>query len=256
MGPRRAPEGVAAVAENASPGGDGTEVLAGVAVAVRSDIAGSAMGRRAVGAYVWVLGHAPRSTAGKLLVGAAVLAAVLAPSLGLLYVTLSEGREATQDFFGALGYAGVFIANLASTATVFIPVPGLTAAGQTLIASSGLHPFAVGIAGGLGMALGEVTAYVAGMAGSQMAVDSGLQAPRWARPAVERVISWIDRLMDRYGMPTLFVLSAVPNVVFEFAGLTAGANRMHFGRFMTSVAAGKCVRGLILAYVGTKLIFG
>src|SRR6266536_894320 len=38
-----------------------------------------------------------------------------------------------QGDFEAFGYAGIFLANFFGTATVFIPVPGLTAAGQALI---------------------------------------------------------------------------------------------------------------------------
>ncbi len=183
---------------------------------------------------------------------------VLAPSLALLYVTLASGQDATKSWFSNLGYGGVFLANLASTATVFIPVPGLTAAAQALIASSSdiLNPFAVGLLGGLGMAIGEVTAYVAGMAGSAMAREGDLRAPGPLRPIVERIVRWIDWLMERYGVATLFTLAAIPNPVFEIAGLTAGATRMNFWKFMASVTPGKVVRGMLLAYLGEKIIFG
>jgi membrane protein YqaA with SNARE-associated domain len=56
--------------------------------------------------------------------------------------------------------------------------------------------------------------------------------------------------MLRFGMITLFVLSAVPNPFFEIAGLTAGAVRMNFWRFLGAVTAGKILRGLALAYIG------
>jgi len=64
------------------------------------------------------------------------------------------------------------------------------------------------------------------------------------------VVSWVDWLMERYGMLTLFVLAAIPNPTFEFAGITAGAVRMSFARFMLSVTAGKIVRGVTLAFLG------
>jgi membrane protein YqaA with SNARE-associated domain len=106
------------------------------------------------------------------------------------------------------------------------------------------------------MAIGEVTAYVAGMAGSLVVREEQIKAPRMLRPIVERVIHWIDWLMDRYGMPTLFALSVVPNFLFEVAGLTAGASRFTFWKFMVSVTAGKVTRGLLLAYLGNQVIFG
>jgi membrane protein DedA with SNARE-associated domain len=182
---------------------------------------------------------------------------VLAPSIALLYITVAAGSEATQAWFGRYGYVGVFLANLAGTGTLFIPVPGVTAAGQALIVSSSeqLSPVGAGIAGGLGMAIGEITAYVAGMAGSFVVREEQIKAPKPLRAVVERIVSTIDWLMDRWGIPTLFALSVVPNPVFEVAGLTAGASRFPFKRFMGAVTAGKVVRGLLLAYLGNEVIF-
>jgi membrane protein YqaA with SNARE-associated domain len=65
----------------------------------------------------------------------------------------------------------------------------------------------------------------------------------------------VNWLMAKYGMPTLFTLSVVPNPLFEVAGWTAGATRYSFWKFMGSVTPGKICRGLLLAYIGEKLIF-
>ncbi len=202
-------------------------------------------------AYEWVQDHLPKSRGGRIAVALLIALLVLVPSVALLLlpvfgVDLSEGRFAT------FGYAGVFLANLASTATVFIPVPGLTATGQALILSQGasLNPILVGLLGGTGMALGEVTAYAAGAAGSQVAREGRFEAPRLVRPLVERVIGWVNWLMSHYAFATLLVLSAIPNPAFELAGLTAGAVRMRFWRFMGAVLIGKNIRGLLLAFLG------
>ena len=210
---------------------------------------------RAVIVYEWVEDHLPKSRGGRIALAVAIAALVMVPSVALLLlpffgVDLSEGRFAT------FGYAGIFLANLASTATVFIPVPGLTAAGQTLINDQGAIQSAipnvvlVGLVGGTGMALGEVTAYAAGAAGSQVAREGQFEAPRLVRPLVERVIRSINWLMSRYAFATLLVLSAIPNPAFELAGITAGAVRMSFWRFMAAVFIGKNARGLFLAFLG------
>lgn len=200
--------------------------------------------------YQWVQDHAPKSRAGRLTLGALIVALVMIPSIGLLILPIWV--DLSEDRFAAFGLGGVFLANLASTATVFIPVPGLTAAGQALIISQGAtqNPIAVGLLGGTGMALGEVTAYVAGVAGSEVAREGEIQVPRLIRPAVLRVIRGVNWLMARYGFITLLVLSAIPNPAFEFAGITAGAVRMKFWRFMIAVLIGKNIRGLALAYIG------
>ena len=39
----------------------------------------------------------------------------------------------SQDDLESFGFAGIFLANFLGTATVFVPVPGLAAAGQALI---------------------------------------------------------------------------------------------------------------------------
>jgi membrane protein DedA with SNARE-associated domain len=222
---------------------------------VRKDVEESAVARWAVRTYLGLMAHAPTSTRGRVLVGAAVFLVVLAPSLALLYVSLSAGQDATEDWFGDLGYAGVFLANLASTATLFVPVPGLTAAAQALIPSSAqtLSPFWVGVLGGAGMAFGEVTAYVAGMAASVIAKEEDITPPSRLKPIVDSVTRWVSWLMEHYGMPTLFTLSVVPNPLFEVAGWTAGATRYSFWKFMAAVAPGKVARGLLLAYAGASV---
>ena len=161
-------------------------------------------------------------------------------------------QEDLEDF----GFAGIFLANFLGTATVFVPVPGLTAAGQALIVvgSERLWTPGVVIAGASGMTLAESTAYLAGVVGRGVAEERQMplrgRIGRWMR----RVAGWIDWLMARYGFLTLLVLSAVPNPFFEFAGITAGAVRMNFWRFLVAVAIGKTTRVIILVIVGQAFL--
>ena len=201
-------------------------------------------------AYQRLLDLLPQSRKGRLLLAILFGGVLMSLSIGLLilpiWVDLSEERFAT------FGYAGVFLANLVSTGTVFIPVPGLTAVGQALIVQQGaiLNPLYVGLLGGTAMALGEVTAYVAGAVGSEVVEGQNVQAPKPLRRLVERVIRWIGWLIDHYGFITLVVLSAIPIPVFELAGIAAGAAGMKFWRFMLAVLIGKNIRGLALAFAG------
>jgi membrane protein DedA with SNARE-associated domain len=191
-------------------------------------------------------------TTARTIIAVALLALAIAPALVLWFFP-----DIDEDLAG-LGYAGVFLTNLVSTATLFIPVPGLTAAGQLLIITEGedaSQTWLVGVAGGLGMAVGEVTAYYAGFLGAELARGRELSGPKRFHPTIERVVRWIDWLMSRWGMATLAVLAAVPNPLFEVAGITAGSVRMPFRRFFVAVTAGKIVRGLLLAYLGHQLPF-
>lgn len=186
----------------------------------------------------------------RVVAGVILLGLVLAFSLGLLLAPLVFGVD--KESLKGFGLPGVFLANFLSTATVFVPVPGLTAAGQALILQQGdLHfPLLVGILGGLGMALGEVTAYLAGLAGGEAARGREVPGPEWVRRLAGRIARGTNWLMAHYGFATLLVLAAVPNPAFEFAGITAGAVRFPFPRFMVAVTVGKVIRGIILAYLG------
>ncbi|MEX0800598.1 MAG: VTT domain-containing protein [Dehalococcoidia bacterium] len=161
-----------------------------------------------------------------------------------------------QDDLETFGYPGIFLANFLGTATVFFPVPGLTAAGQALIVAGSKTLWDPGVvaAGAAGMTLAESTAYLAGAVGRGVAEQR--QQPLRGRLGewMRRAAGWVDRLMAGYGFLTLLVLSAVPNPLFEFAGITAGAVRMNFWRFLLAVGIGKTTRVIILVIVGQAFL--
>jgi membrane protein DedA with SNARE-associated domain len=162
----------------------------------------------------------------------------------------------SEDDFETLGYAGIFLANFFGTATGFIPVPGLTAAGQALIVAGSDDLFVPGVvvAGAAGMTLAESTAYLTGSIGRGLAEQRQMPATGRFGRIMHRAAAWIDRLMASYGFATLLVLSAIPNPFFEFAGITAGAVRMNFWRFLLAVAIGKTIRVILLVIIGQALI--
>jgi membrane protein DedA with SNARE-associated domain len=162
------------------------------------------------------------------------------------------------DPLGEFAYVGVFLVNLVSTATLIIPVPGITAAANVLIvteASDARFPWVIGALGGAGMAIGEFTAYYAGVFGAHAARRQDFDIPERFLPLARRTYAFVQRLMQRWGMLTLFVLAAIPEPVFEIAAVTAGSVHMPVRRYFAAVLAGCIVRGLTLAYLGTKLPF-
>ena len=224
---------------------DGLLTAAAESVARRAD---TRFDRVVIRSSAWFTRH----PVARLFAVTALLLGALAPGIALLFFP-----DLTESFEG-FGYFGVFLTNLASTGTLFIPVPGLTGAAQLLIireAERASFPWLVGVAGGLGMAVGEITAYYAGYLGAELARGRELPGPKRFHATISRVVAGIDWLMDRWGMATLFVLAAVPNPLFEVAGITAGSVRMPLKRFLPSVTAGKIVRGILLAYLGKQLPF-
>lgn len=161
-----------------------------------------------------------------------------------------------SDSFESWGYAGIFLTNFLGTATGFIPVPGLTAAGQALIIAGSRHLFVPGVvvAGSAGMTLAESTAYLQGAVGRGLMEEREMPVKGRLGEWMSRMAGWVDWLMARWGFLTLLVLSAVPNPLFEFAGITAGAVRMNFWRFLLAVAIGKTIRVILLVWLGNELL--
>ena len=132
----------------------------------------------------------------------------------------------------AYGYLGAFTISLIFNATVILP------AGNILILSAlgAILPSAilVGLAGGIGAALGETTGYLAGYSGHGIVVKSRLY---------DRLEGWVRK----WGTLTILILSLVP-FVFDLAGIAAGVLRFPFWKFFLL-----CWLGRTLLYIGVAL---
>ena len=132
------------------------------------------------------------------------------------------------------GYAAVFLVGLVSNATIVLPVPGLAVSS---VMGGVFNPWIVGLVGGLGQALGELTGYMAGYSG-QTLVDGN--------PTYNRLTRW----MQRYGTWTIFVLALIPNPVFDLGGMAAGTLRFPVFKFLLACTAGKVIKNMIFALAG------
>jgi membrane protein YqaA with SNARE-associated domain len=139
------------------------------------------------------------------------------------------------------GYVGVFIISFIGAASMILPTPALASVvggGAILNSYLGIPTFVfVGVVAGLGEALGEFTGYAAGY-GSRIVIQE--------RPEYKRVQGW----MERHGVITMFVMSVIPNPLFDVAGAAAGVVRMPLGRFFLAVLAGKIIKDMYMAAVG------
>jgi membrane protein YqaA with SNARE-associated domain len=142
-------------------------------------------------------------------------------------------RDHLQELEG-YGYAAVFLVGLVSNATLILPVPGLAVSS---LMGGVFNPWIVGIVGGIGQALGELSGYMVGYSGQEL-VDEN--------PTYDRLTSW----MRRHGMLTVFVLSVTPNPIFDLGGIAAGALRYPIWKFLISCAAGKIVKNIAFALFG------
>ena len=153
-----------------------------------------------------------------------------------------------QDIFSVdrLGYGAVAGAVLLASGGLVVPVPHLL---TTCGAATALNPAAVAIIAGLAGTVGELTGYFLGYSGSAV-----LERRRF----YHRVEGW----MRRRGWLILFVISAIPNPLFDVAGIAAGALRYPLWRYFVAVGLGKQVKFFIVAYAcfyslkGLKDAFG
>jgi membrane protein YqaA with SNARE-associated domain len=135
------------------------------------------------------------------------------------------------------GYVGVFFISLLGNATVILPVPSLA----VVFAGGGvLNPLIVGLVAGLGEPLGELTGYMAGYGGSAVVED---------RERFKRVQEW----MTRRGFLTILVLAAIPNPLFDLAGISSGMLHYPVTRFLLACWIGKTAKALAIAYLGSGL---
>ena len=158
----------------------------------------------------------------------ATIIAVIAGLGAALY--FRERLQELQEY----GYAAVFLIGLVSNATLILPVPGLAVSS---ILGGVFNPWVVGLVGGLGQALGELTGYMAGYSGQTLVDENAIY---------NRLTGW----MQRYGMLTVFVLALIPNPIFDVGGLAAGALRLPVWKFLLSAMAGKIIKNIAFALLG------
>jgi uncharacterized membrane protein YdjX (TVP38/TMEM64 family) len=151
----------------------------------------------------------------------------------MLWLTSDPGRRAMVEAViqSPIGLLVLFGLAALSSATLVLPAPGLA---LTALAGAAADPIVVGIVAGLGQAVGELTGYVAGRSGSVLLPENAVTA---------RVTGWLSTR----GPLIVFVLAAIPNPVFDVAGIAAGVVRMPVAVYFVAAAAGKILKNVVVA---------
>ena len=162
----------------------------------------------------------------------AVLAVLLVVAISVVLFIFSQHYPDKVKEFGSYGYLGVFIGNLISSATVILPVPGVLVLFPLVV---NLNPLLVALVGATGGIIGEITGYMAGY-GGQAIINKGRM--------YQRVEGW----MKKWGVWTIFVFAFAPFLLFDIAGLVAGALRYPLWKFMLVGWIGKSLKYIGLVY--------
>ena len=164
---------------------------------------------------------------------------LIALALGIIAVSvvfvvwMFVGGLSDSDWWKTLGYPGVFFLSLLASGGMVFPIPSLAATCGA--AGLDLNLIVVGILAGLGETLGELVGYSIGFGG---------QSVVQRRNIYKRAKAW----MVRWGVGVLLILSIIPNPIFDFVGIAAGALRYPIKRFLIIVWVGKTLKGLIIAH--------
>lgn len=138
--------------------------------------------------------------------------------------------------FEAYGYAGASFIAMLSSATIIIPAPGwalIIAMGRTL------DPVLLGIVAGVGSGIGELTGYLAGAGGERI----------WDRKKIN-VYNRHKEQLKKSAPLTIFILAAIPNPIFDIAGIASGAMRIPVWKFLVPCILGKIIKCIVFAYLG------
>lgn len=172
-----------------------------------------------------------------------LFAGSLLPVIGITVAALIFWSE--LEGLHTIGVVGIFVANIVSSGTFVLPVPGLA---TVIIGGTLWNPFLVALVGGTGSTIGEITGYLAGM-GLYGAIGRVLSRNRW----YARIRGWTGRR----GMTTIFLFAAIPSPFFDVAGFAAGSMRYPLTRFLAACWLGKMVKFCVVAYAsywGTNVI--
>lgn len=174
------------------------------------------------------MSNARRHTIGR------ALALVFVVSISVCIFLLPETQIKRLESYG---YLGIFLLTLISNATVLLPAPGLI-----VVFSMGarLAPWGVGLAAGVGGALGELSGYLAGFSGQAIIANNR---------AYQRMVAWTNQ----YGFLAVLALAIIPNPLFDLTGIAAGALKMPLWEFLLWAWIGITIKMLIVALLGAGI---
>jgi len=139
------------------------------------------------------------------------------------------------------GYAGVFMITLIANATVFVPIPGV----MIVFALGGVfQPWVTAIFAGLGGATGELSGYLLGFSGQGLAERSA---------TYQRLLEWMGK-NQKFRDLAVLALAAIPNPIFDLAGIAAGTLKVPIYRFWFFCSIGSIIKYMIFGYAGKTLL--
>lgn len=149
-------------------------------------------------------------------------------------------RVISIEWLASFGYGGIFAVSLINSVS---PIAGPSQIATFLVAGK-LNPLLVGLSGGVGGAIGELTAYLLGYS-----FRSSLSSK--SEQKFDRFRNWqLIRVSRERSFIPLFVLASIPNPFFDPISALAGSLRISIVRYFVPVLLGRTLRHVALAFAG------
>ena len=207
-------------------------------------------------------------------------------SILLVYLGYKISRSGINyDSLVKKGYLGVFLSTLIFSSTIFFPAPNI---GVIIAGTFSLNPLWVGVIGGAGWGLGEVTGYILGYFLKKFYSHSMIRSfvkclvrfltllhlEFLLRPLrsllrllkriknsilsnpekIEKIDKYLKRI-EKKGTIIIFAGALIPNAGFDAIGIAAGALRVRFYVFLLYCISGKIISATIIAYFVHMILY-
>jgi uncharacterized membrane protein YdjX (TVP38/TMEM64 family) len=164
--------------------------------------------------------------------------AMFAFSIAIIVATFVFQDELAK--FRTLGLLGIFIINIFSSVTVFLPAPGIA----TVVAGGAVfNPIVVGVIAGLGAAIGDMVSFFLGRSGNEILLKN--------KHGLKYEIS--KDVFLKYGTLIIFIFALIPNPLFDAIGIIAGIFSYSPRKFFLVMLSARIIRNIILASIGAKI---
>ncbi len=140
------------------------------------------------------------------------------------------------------GYIGIFFISLFGNFTVIFPVPYVLFI-FTSGTIEGLNPLIIGLVGGIGSTIGELSAYGIGWGGRKILEKRG-SSREIAR------IEMVEKLIGKFGTPIAILVFALTPLPDDLLIIPLGMMQYPLIPFLTFMFLGKTALNLLVAYGG------
>ena len=128
--------------------------------------------------------------------------------------------------------------------------PAAIAISVLFTASTIWNPFMVGIAAAIGVSVGGLGGYFAGLLGRNVLLKENFMCSLNAMFCNKNIGNWVK---DK-GPLMISILALQPFLPFEVAGLVAGSLKMPIGKFFLATLAGSSIKYISLAFMAGILL--